>query len=210
MLFKKETLEGMKQGTVTVAFRRWPRALAKAGGTQRTPAGVIAFDGVEAVTLAKITEADARKAGASSRAELLRWLSTPGRPAFGRKTRSKPSGRLWRIRFHLAGADPRIALRSKRTVGDEDRAQIDAKLARLDRASPRGPWTRTYLALIAKRPATRAPDLAASLGMETLPFKLNVRKLKELGLTISLPVGYRLSPRGRAYLSAGGRPRSAR
>jgi hypothetical protein len=27
-----------------------------------------------------------------------------------------------------------------------------------------------------------------------------VRKLKELGLTESLPVGYRLSPRGEAYL----------
>jgi len=200
MLFKKETLEGMKHGTVTVAFRRWPKALAKVGGTQRTPAGVIAFDAVEPVSIATITEADAKKAGASSRADLLRWISTPGRPAFGRKTRSKPAGRLWRITFHRAGADPRIALRSKRTISAADRAEIDAKLTRLDRASPRGPWTSTYLALIAKRPATRAPDLAASLGMETLPFKLNVRKLKELGLTHSLPVGYRLSPRGRAYL----------
>ena len=48
----------------------------------------------------------------------------------------------------------------------------------------------------------RAPDLAASLGRETLPFKRDVRKLKELGLTESLEVGYRLSPRGRAYLDA--------
>ena len=32
-----------------------------------------------------------------------------------------------------------------------------------------------------------------------LPFKRNVRKLKELGLTESLEVGYRLSPRGEAY-----------
>jgi hypothetical protein len=54
---------------------------------------------------------------------------------------------------------------------------------------------------IAARPATRAPDLAASLGRETAPFKADVRKLKELGLTESLLVGYRLSPRGRAYLS---------
>jgi hypothetical protein len=46
----------------------------------------------------------------------------------------------------------------------------------------------------------RAPDLAASLGRETLPFERDVRKLKELGLTESLEVRYRLSPRGRAYL----------
>jgi hypothetical protein len=44
--------------------------------------------------------------------------------------------------------------------------------------------------------------LAASLGRETAPFKADVRKLKELGLTESLLVGYRLSPHGRAYLSS--------
>ena len=43
-----------------------------------------------------------------------------------------------------------------------------------------------------------APDLAARLGRETLAFKIDVRKLKALGLTESLEVGYRLSPRGQA------------
>ena len=56
------------------------------------------------------------------------------------------------------------------------------------------------LALIADRPAVRAPDLAASLGRDTLTFKRDVRKLKELGLTESLEVGYRISPRGAALL----------
>ena len=37
-------------------------------------------------------------------------------------------------------------------------------------------------------------------GRERHPFKTDVRKLKELGLTESLEVGYRLSPRGRALL----------
>ena len=35
---------------------------------------------------------------------------------------------------------------------------------------------------------------------ERMAFKADVRKLKELGLTHSLPVGYEISPRGRAYL----------
>jgi len=43
--------------------------------------------------------------------------------------------------------------------------------------------------------------------MARLPFKANVRKLKALGLTESLEVGYRLSPRGEALLSfVGQRP----
>lgn len=52
--------------------------------------------------------------------------------------------------------------------------------------------------MIDRSPQTRAPDFAESLGRETLAFKRDVRKLKELGLTESLAVGYRLSPRGRA------------
>ncbi len=45
-------------------------------------------------------------------------------------------------------------------------------------------------------------DPAAELGRERDPFKIDVRKLKNLGLTLSLETGYRLSPRGRAYLAA--------
>jgi hypothetical protein len=70
----------------------------------------------------------------------------------------------------------------------------------MDRASMRGPWTLTFLRLIAENPAVRAPDLAASLGWETRVFKPHVRRLKELGLTESLKIGYRISPRGQAVL----------
>lgn len=47
----------------------------------------------------------------------------------------------------------------------------------------------------------RAPELAARLGRETLSFKTDVRKLKALGLTVSLGVGYRLSHRGEVLMS---------
>jgi hypothetical protein len=54
---------------------------------------------------------------------------------------------------------------------------------------------------IGRRPGTRAADLAAEeFGRERDPFKIDVRKLKNLGLTHSLEVGYELSPRGREYL----------
>jgi hypothetical protein len=37
--------------------------------------------------------------------------------------------------------------------------------------------------------------------IERPPFKINVRKLKELGLTESLEVGYRLSALGKALVN---------
>lgn len=43
-------------------------------------------------------------------------------------------------------------------------------------------------------------DLAASASLERTCFKQRVRPLKEMGLTESLEVGYRISPRGEALL----------
>lgn len=82
----------------------------------------------------------------------------------------------------------------------DDMAELDRRLDRLDRASPTGPWTASVLAAIRAEPGRRAGDLAAAAGRQMLPYKTDVRKLKALGLTISLPVGYRLSPRGEMYL----------
>jgi hypothetical protein len=188
MLFPQRFWSGLADGSVELAFRRWRRAGVKVGGTQLTPVGVLAIDAVDVVDVGDITEGDARRAGYRDRAELLAELDR------------HPNGTLYRVTFHHAGADPRLALRQDAEVPDDELARIRARLARLDQASRHGPWTETVLRLIAARPAVRAADLAASLGRETQPFKTDVRKLKHLGLTESLEVGYRLSPRGRTVL----------
>jgi hypothetical protein len=187
MLFPQSTLRGIEAGEVTLAFRRWRRPTVRAGGTLRTRAGVLAIESIEPVAEQAITDREARRAGAAGRDELIAGL--------------RPEGTLYRVQFHLAGPDPRIALRERADINAEERGALDTRLARLDAASRHGPWTAEVLDLIARRPATRAPDLAAELGRETAPFKADVRKLKELGLTESLERGYRLSPRGRAYLA---------
>ena len=73
-------------------------------------------------------------------------------------------------------------------------------MARFDAASGNGPWTRRYLELIRDNEGVRAPDLAARGGLDVPRFKRRVRQLKGLGLTISLDVGYRISPRGTTFL----------
>jgi hypothetical protein len=194
MLFNLRALEGIAAGEIDLAFRRWKRPTVKAGGTLRTRAGVLAIDAVEPISERRVTAADARRAGFPSRAQLLKSL--------------RPEGRLYRIEFRRIGDDPRLALRESTEINESERARLDASLDRMDQA--RGePWTRRVLELIAERPETLAADLAASVRMEKVPFKRDVRKLKELGLTESLRVGYRLSPRGRAYL-AGARAASSR
>jgi hypothetical protein len=189
MLFKQRLWAGLADGTITVTFRRWRKPQAKPGGRYRTPAGVLEVDAVTTVDPADVTDADAQRAGYEDRATLLRELDR------------YPDGELYRIDFHHAGADPREALRADADLTPDEWDRITERLARLDRASPRGPWTRQVLAAIAERPAVRAGDLAEAMGRDTPSFKRDVRKLKEMGLTESLEVGYRLSPRGEAFLS---------
>jgi len=189
VLIPADTWAGIVRGEVTLAFRRWKRPTVRTGGTLRRSTGVIAIDELSPVTEDDITEDDARASGAPSRDALVAIL------------RRRPEGQLYRIRLRYLGADPRIALRARDDLADDERARIVARLDRLDRASPVGPWTRASLRIIERHPAVRAGDLAAELGFERLPWKANVRKLKELGLTESLEVGYRLSPRGQALLA---------
>jgi hypothetical protein len=183
MLFRPDTLQGIREGTVTLAVRRWPRPRVRSGGRQRTPIGVIAFDAVEAVERDALDDGDARAAGFATRDELLAFVDR------------RETGTIFRIRLRLAGPDPRVALRES-LPDPAELAEIERRLARLDRASSHGPWTRAVLQAIRDGPGVRAAELAEQFGRETRPFKVDVRKLKELGLTESLSRGYRLSPRG--------------
>ena len=180
-------LRGVAAGSIDRAFRRWDRPRVKAGGRQRTALGVIGFTSVEMVARDELTAVDATRAGFASIERLLTVLDRrPERPIF-------------RIGLELVGPDPRIALREALPDADE-LSDIIRRLDRLDRASRHGPWTRAVLAAIADRTGTPAVELAAAIGREKMPFKLDVRKLKELGLTESLRPGYRLSPRGESVL----------
>ena len=183
MLFRSEILQGIADGRVTLAFRRWRRAPPAEGSALRSPVGVLRLERVTVVDEGDITPADVRRTGMS--ADELR-ASLAG------------EGTLLRIELRLAGDDPRIALRQRLPEPAELEALV-ARLARIDAAAP-APWTKRYLELLALQPGVVSRVLAARVGSDVPPFKRRVRQLKELGLTESLEIGYRLSPRGRAVL----------
>ncbi len=166
----------------------WLRPTVKAGGTLRIPGGVLGIEAVEIIKPSDLSERDAHLAGRPSRASLITELE---------KHADRDS---YRIRFHYAGADERVALREQAELSETELTAILEKLARLDRHGGYGAWTRKVLEAIAAKPGRLAAHLATSLGFETLWFETHVRKLKALGLTESLAVGYRLSPRGRKVL----------
>jgi len=188
VLLPPKVAHGVADGTMSVAFRRWKKQAVKPGSTFKTVAGVVRVVSVRTVRPEKITKIDAVRAG------------HPDPDSVRKRLAGDEDWTTYRIELAYAGEDPRVALRESADLTPEDVAAIDARLERLDRASSHGRWTMRTLALIGQHPQRRAPDLAELEGRETAPFKIDVRKLKGMGLTVSFAVGYELSPRGTAYL----------
>jgi hypothetical protein len=190
MQFEPRLRQGLHDGSITVALRRWRRSQVVAGHQYRTGAGMVQAESIAAITLADITDKLARQAGFDSAASAVADL------------RGDPELPLYCVRFRaLNTPDPRDELAAAAQLSDAELASLDSKLARMDKASKRGPWTIQVLQTIASRPAVSSAIIAPELDWDRPDFKLHVRRLKELGLTISLDVGYRISPRGAAYLA---------
>ncbi|MFT4199364.1 ASCH domain-containing protein [Gordonia sp. (in: high G+C Gram-positive bacteria)] len=188
MLIKWTVAEGIRAGSITAQYRRWDEPRVKVGGTQITPAGVVRFTAVTRIDdLASLTDAQARAAGMAD-ADALRTALAKSRRADG----------VYRVEVTWVGEDPRVELR-QRVPSDDECADIAARLARLDRRES-GPWTREILEWIGDNPRVVSTRLAEQRDVDRAAMKIDIRKLKALGLTISHDVGYELSPRGSTYL----------
>ncbi|MFD6992367.1 hypothetical protein [Streptomyces sp. NPDC059943] len=188
MMLTRAVAEGVARGDVTLAFRRWATSRVSPGGTFLSVAGVIVVETVERIDPVTITPEDARAAGAGGVGDVLATLrGAAGDPVF-------------RIALSYGGPDPRDAIAADAALTPDDVARIAGALDRLDARSTRGAWTRETLRLIEDNRGTRAVDLAGTLGVEKDTLKRDIRKLKTLGLTLSLDTGYTLSPRGTAWL----------
>jgi hypothetical protein len=190
MLFTADAWPGLADGSITLTFRTWTKPQARTGGRYRVAGMLLEAVDVAQVRAGDITDADAARAGAADAAAVLARMKV-----------TDPDRLVWRVELRYVGTDDRA---ERRADDGLDPATIDDLKARLDRMDRRSgkPWTRQTLRLIERYPGIVSTALARQAGQERMAFKADVRKLKELGLTESLEVGYRLSPRGEAVLRA--------
>ena len=188
MLFKEKYLQGIRSGEISLAFRKWKKPAVKTGSLIKTSIGLVEIKEVSEINALEITNKDAMNAGFASLDELLQLLS---------KTEQ---GVIYKINVRYFDEDPRIALRENINPENVELKEITSKLERLDRYSKQGKWTLEILKLIHQNPTLRATDLAQRTKWEKEWLKLNIRKLKNIGLTISHEVGYSISPLGEKYL----------
>lgn len=190
MLFKQIHLEGIKAGTIDLAYRCWSKEAVHAGSRIKTSVGLVEIKSIGVTDKDKIKKKDAERAGYNSVAELLQTL----------KPFKDQACEIYRIEVTYFSEDPRIALREQAKMSDEELEEIKEKLARLNNYSKEGAWTQKVLLTITDHPRMRAIDIAKLTGYEKDWLKLNIRKLKNLGLTISHEIGYEISPRGSEYI----------
>ncbi|TYR32212.1 hypothetical protein FXV77_19630 [Sphingobacterium phlebotomi] len=189
MLFKGIHLQGIRSGEITMAFRKWQKVSVNTGSLLHTSVGLLEIGKVEAIKENDITDKDAIRAGFTDKRQLLK--SFP----------HNSTGTIFKIAVRYHSADPRIKLREQTELSEQQFKDLKGQLKRLDRYSKQGDWTEKILMTIKDNPNLHAIGIAKLTGFEKEWLKLNIRKLKNLGLTISHNVGYELSPLGNEYLT---------
>jgi hypothetical protein len=183
VLFQKAQVEGLESGRITCTIRNWSRPQVKVGGIYRPWGLALEITSIErmpfgAVPAKLLDEADHPALDHLADDDLVYVIHFVNRPD--------------------APKPPDLGAKDRLT--DDDVADLDRRLAKMDANSSVGPWTLATLRIIGEQPGVVSTRLAEQLGRERFSFKADVRKLKKLGLTRSLEVGYELSPRGQAYL----------
>jgi hypothetical protein len=188
MLFTADAWPRLADGSITLTFRTWKRPQAKTGGRYRVAGMLLEATDVREVRSGDIADAEAVRAGALDASSLLARMKIVDGEQM-----------VWRVELRYLGADDRAERRGDDLLDPDQVAEVKARLDRMDRRSGTA-WTQQTLRLIERYPGIVSTALARQVGKERMQFKTDVRKLKELGLTESLEVGYRLSPRGEAVL----------
>ena len=186
MQFTRDFKAGIRAGKVTRSYRVWKKPQARIGGRYNLhPDGAIEVMSMQKVAVADITDRDADAAGFEDAAALRRFLGTRGKVDL--------------VEFRYLGSGLVGQPHRDKLSGHE----LDTLIGKLDRMDARSEqaWTGQVLKTIAADPGRRAGDLAPAFGWDTPTFKKQVRKLKALGLTHSLEVGYELSERGQQVLA---------
>ena len=190
MLFQRRFHERIVKGEIGCTVRIWQRPHVKVGGRYALGGGAVVVDKIYETQLDDVTPALARRCGFESLVDLL-------------KVAKHGAGeRVFVIDFHYDGKAGGRPQPSTAAISADEIAELVRRLEAMDRRSRTGAWTLATLRAIEARPGVLAAKLARSLGRPRDEFKRDVRKLKTLGLTFSLEIGYRLTPKGEALLAS--------
>ena len=189
MLFKQKDLEGIKSGTISLAFRKWKKLSVYAGSFVDSSIGILKIGAIKVISLEEITDDEAQAAGFKNAAGLVQLLE------------QQKDGLIYKIEISYHSENPETESEEEAEMDKEEFETIKLALDNLDKFSKIGKWTVKMLQAIRENPKLKAADLAVVAKKEKEWLKLNARKLRALELIISHEPGYTLSPKGEAYMN---------
>ena len=190
MLFKTKFSALIKAQKIETAIRKWTRPTVKENGTLITAAGQIR---IISVRRSNTTRSPTKKSSKQVTQTARSWTMNLTAEVLAKFIESN------------------LSSKEKIPVSNYGRMRIFPTLnwmpckkswQALDARSKTKGWPLRILEAINKEPGLLAIQHAKKLGYEKMWFKLHVRKLKNLGLTISLERGYKISPRGKVFLES--------
>ena len=186
MQFTKPYKQAIAAGTLTRTYRRWKSPQAKVDGTYNIhPYGAILVTSISQLRLQDASIKDIQQSGFDSANAIAEHLKT------------SLNETVYCVHFRYIGTDAVKQIDTGRLPTIELEA-ISIKLMRMNKTKL---WTHHALRLVRDQPAKRAADLAPILEMDLPTFKRNMRKLKNLGLTLSLETGYQITARGTQMIA---------
>ncbi len=190
MLFKQKHLAAIKSGKISLAFRKWKILSVKPNEIFKTEIGRMKIGSIQKIQLEDITNENAQKAGFTSDEALKKLLS------------EQKEGTIYEIEVSYLDDQKVVIVNEHGKLDQAEYLAIKEDLEMLDKKSKIGKWTRKTMQLIAENPHMKAADLAKLARKEKEWLKVNVRKLKSLGLTESHEPGYSLTVLGFRYLNS--------
>ncbi|GAB3689409.1 hypothetical protein GCM10027597_44370 [Saccharopolyspora tripterygii] len=179
---------GVAAGEITETYFRWPSPHARPGARVPTRRGLVEITSVTEIDPASLTDHDAARAGFTTAAGLHASLD-------------RHRGRTYRLALaHLGPVEqPHPA---PEALDERTRGRLQAQLARLDLATPRGPWTRHVLEALRRHPGLSPAELADQQQRPVSRAKTDIWRLRELGLIDTTGQGLHLSALALSYLEA--------
>lgn len=119
MIIRQDHLEGIRQGRISLTYRKWRKPNVKKGTLMHTAIGRVEILDIVPVSIEEIDDKDAIAAG-QSLSELKAVLN------------AVEEGKIYRISLQYHSPDPRLELRSRTSLSEDDFSVLRKKLQRLD------------------------------------------------------------------------------
>ena len=161
MLFKQKHLDGIKAGTVTLAFRRWKRTDLKKGSLIKTTIGMVEITDIATNKEPHTNDIDAKKAGFINLDSLVKSLH------------SEEEAKIYKmhVRYYIELAKKKAPEKTSLSMGDINK--LKAKLTQFDKYSRSGAWTTNILKTLHENPKATSTELTLKTGKTKEWLQLN-------------------------------------